>query len=252
MVKQYLKEIAHHSANASSYVALAVAIMVGVIVAIVGEDFISGTLLGLMIAQISLVIAGYGAWKAAIDKQPKAGDFAIEVQGVEFGEKSSGGLFPHSPLRFAIQLEATNRSPEAVFWRSINVIEFDMGTTLLGHRPFKTRLFRRRSNQLSEDLELPFKIGARDQVSGLYFEVEVELLNRDQMEFAARLCEFDSYHMIIDYTFTDLTPESMVRSIVVDGSFKSFRDKWFVAWSGDVHRQEYRAYVDAAQRGGCV
>lgn len=252
MVREYLYELWHHWSNAASYVALAVAIVVGIIVAIAGNDPISGSLLGLLIAEISLVIAGYGAWKEVQAKlnQLKSGEVKLRDLGVEISTDMAGG-FPASPARFGMLLELHNSTFEDAFLTSIDVVTLDLGRAPLADEPLKKRLLQITPGG-NVEVRLPLRVPARGRVTGLAYEIHVEWRHTSEKEFANRVCDLQAYKVVLSYVFEDADSKTYPKSHQHLGSFDEYRSGRISEWMGDAHKPEFREYVEIAKRGGCV
>jgi hypothetical protein len=251
MVREYLTELFKHWQNAASYVALVFALFAGIIVAIVGQDLLSGSLVGLLIAEISLVIAGYGAWKELKDKLPRTqpGDVRLVILGVEF-DATWSDLFPTSPARFGMRFELHNRTHETVHLRSLELATFETGSSLLSPKTV-THLFKR-SGGGNYPITLPLRISDRNWETDLIYEILVDWKYDSKMEFARRICELRDYKFTLAYDVVDADSKTYHKTEPHLGSFDGYRKQLIKHWQGEARQEEYGQYVQLAEESGCA
>lgn len=228
MVSQYLQVLARHSINVFSGASFALGLFAAIVFRL-GD--VANAIIITAAAFTSILIAGYFAWKEAVEKLPKGADLSIVCDSVVFTSTGTSGGVPHSPMRFGITLDAINRGEEPAILRMPEVTKFEMNNEFLGNAPQKTEFASRNQPYGSRQIHASCTIEPGQRLTDLEYSIFVELKSLEPEEFARRLPELQDYEIELSYTFEDMERTPHTRTIPICGSFEDYVEERIREWS---------------------
>ena len=154
-VKRYLRELLVEGTNAYSAITFLMALGSLALPLDLAQKIGSCGVLVL----ISVLIAGFSAWKTAVEQIPGRARLTVDKKAVAVESRSlKAGRIPLSPLEFRIHLDAINHGEQAATLNSVDVVAFEMGTSFLAAEPSSSDLYSDRKGH--HVIQLPFSLKA--------------------------------------------------------------------------------------------
>jgi len=253
LVGHYAKEFFRHWRNVYSVPSALIGLLTAGFTLFLPDYRVVSAILTVIFALISVIAAGYFAWKDAVLALPKPSEptLALRALRTQF-DLNMQAKSPMSHGYFGLHFEAINSGSERVLLRSIDVENFVMGTSLLGDKPKDTRLLQRIPGDSVKEIEFPLEIEPKDRELNLIFEIAVEFRHTSELEFARRLCELQNYSIDLTYSFEDIVGPLTTKKLPLRDSFEQFRNDRFNEWQNLSGTPAFATYVAEAIKGGCV
>jgi hypothetical protein len=201
MIAKYVQELAKHTVNVHSGVSLILG-LAAILLLRLGN--VANAVIITSAAFLSILVAGFYAWKEVVDKHPKTADLSIEYKSCTFGEGSSRGGIPLSPMHFLIKLDAINYGQEPAVLTDIKVVRFSPNNKLLANSPSKKEASIRDTSHSNSQINYPYAIGGGQRLPNIEYRISVNLVREmEPVEFARSLGEFQNYEIQLEYSFED-------------------------------------------------
>jgi len=244
MIIRYVQVLIRHAVNLFSLASLVIGLLAAVFFQFGG---VINVIIITVAACISILFAGYFAWKEEIEQHPKGADLSIASDLHVFTATSTSRGVPHSPMRFSILLDAINRGEEPVTLRSFTVTRFEMNNQVLDSIPQKTELSLRNAPHGYRQIVFPFTVDKKNRLN-LEYSIFVKLNVTVPLEFARRVVELKNYEIELSYTFDDMKRVSQTRTIAIHGSFDDYVQECIKDWA-DVPNQHELAIAAQKAKG---
>ncbi len=157
-------------------------------------------------------------------------DIKINCVAKKFGPVGGWGIMPRSTLQFDINLDLRNLGQGQAYLTELEIINFQMGTTLLGSREKETVLRDTDKSRGYDIVQLPCSILGEYWSKSLLFEVQVDLCEQNPQEFAKRLHELQNFEIELQYTYENLNNSRYTHKILIKDSFGGFKEQVIQNW----------------------
>lgn len=241
MILKYIKSLIRHTVNVFSLLSVMLALAALILIPL---NEVMNAIVITTAAFISILFAGYFAWKEINDKLPQKGDVTLKCTSSMLTTRGITNGIPLSPVYFKIELDLINHSDEMVTLFKVSITEFQHNARLLGSQPKDYKLTKFNPNYGSIPIGFPLEVPGRSRDASLQLEIEVSFNERVPLQFAKRLGELNTYFVKLEYIYQDLDRNAYTRDIEIHGTFEEFKKGTIQGWKQNKNYQLLAEVVD--------